>query len=128
MRTPRLREAANQHGILSIEKDHARAQHLPDALENLGQAVEGGAFANVHHDGSMFGFLGFADQTGKLGQQFERQIVDAVISQIFKSLERRSLARTGDAGDDHQLPGGPGESLMFAAGYLGLGRIALALL
>ena len=44
-----------------------------------------------------------ADQAGKMGQQLERQIVDAVISQILKSLERRSFARAGDSGNDHQL-------------------------
>ena len=104
MRTPRFGVAPHQHGILGVKKNHARVQQISYGLQDFGQAVEGRAFANVHHDGGPLHFGGLADQAGEIGQQFHRQIVDAVKSQVLKSLERRSFARAGDSGNDHQIP------------------------
>ncbi len=72
-------------------------------LRIFGQAVETAAFANVHDDGGAFDLNGFADDRGELRQQFEGEIIDAMVSQILKGLERRRFARAGDPGDDDQL-------------------------
>lgn len=86
MRTPRLRIAAHQHFILGIEKDHARGQHCPDALQNIGKQVERLPLADIHDNGGAFDLRGLAHQVGKIRQQFQRQIIHGMKPKIFKCL------------------------------------------
>ena len=45
----------------------------------------------------------FSTKHGKIGQQFQGKIVDAVKAKILKGFEGRGFSRAGDSGDDDQL-------------------------
>ena len=87
VRPPCFRVAAHQHRVLRIQKNHSRREQLAHALQYLGQAVQRGSFANIHHDRRALNLARCAYQRGKIRQQFERQVVHGVIAQIFKSLQ-----------------------------------------
>jgi hypothetical protein len=90
---------------LRVEKDDAGGEQLADALEDFREAVEGGSFADVDDDGGALDFGGCTDEGGEVREQLEGQVVDGVVTDIFKGLEGRGLAGAGDSGDDDQFPG-----------------------
>jgi len=51
VRTAGLGVAANEHGVLSIKKDHPSIELLPDSLQNLRQPVERRPLAHIDNDG-----------------------------------------------------------------------------
>ena len=78
-------------------------QQLFHPFENLRETVESLALANIHHNGRTLNFDGFLHQSGKIRQQFQRQVVNGMEAQIFKGSERRSFARAGDSSDYDQF-------------------------
>ena len=63
-----------------------------------------------------FNLLRLAHQAGKLGEQFEGQIIDRVIAEILEGLEGRGFPRAGDAGDNDQF--------LLRAYFMALGNLA----
>ena len=120
MRAACFRVPADEHGVLSVEIDDAGLKKFLDALEDFREAIESGALANVHDDSGAFDLNGFTDDRGELREQFEGQIVDAVVSQILKGLKRRSFACAGDSSEDDKLLGRFACRLRLAACYLRL--------
>ncbi len=105
MRPPRLRVALHQRRVLCVQKYHPRVQQRLYVFQNLRQAVQRGALADVHHNRGLLHFIGFAHQSGKIRQKFQRQVIYAMKSQVLKGLQRRGLARARNAGHNHQFLG-----------------------
>ena len=99
----RFAEPADQRGLVRFEK-YKPGGHLPaDSLDQGWQTLQGGPFADVHHQSGMPDVRGILGQLGKLWDQLDGQVIDRIIPQIFECLEDCSLARTAQSGDDDQL-------------------------
>jgi hypothetical protein len=61
------------------------------------------AFANVDHQRGAPHVAGILSQLGELRNQFDGQVVDCIVAQVFESLEDCRLPRAAQTGDDHQL-------------------------
>ena len=104
--------AAEQSGFAGLEKDDGGGERLPDLLKDSGEALQRLAFADVDDQRGAIDLGGLADEIGEARQQFERQIVDGVVAEVFKGLESRGFAGAGESGEDDELAG---------AGWSGLG-------
>ena len=49
-----------------------------------GKSIERLAFADIDNDGCAFDLSGLAHQTRELGQKFQRQVIDRVVTQVLK--------------------------------------------
>jgi len=77
----------NEDGVLGVEENDASRKLLTDLLEDFGESVEGLTFAHINDDGGAVDFGGVTNEAGKIGQQFEGQVVNGVKAEILKSLE-----------------------------------------
>ena len=108
VRAPRLPKAASQGAVRSLEKD----ERLPEvvarqALVHRRQLAEGFSPADVYHNGSAFdAAAGLAVQLRKFGNQIDRQVIHTVETQVLERLQRRTLARSAEPGDQHKLAQG----------------------
>src|ERR1700677_1163684 len=103
MGTPRFGESPHQRWVRGVEKDHRGGKHFSDLAKDRWETVEMLTFANVNHQRSTVDLRRLPDQVGKCRDQLQRHVVDRIETQILKGLERGSLARTGETGQDHQL-------------------------
>src|ERR1019366_8825676 len=103
VRPPRLAEAADDGVIVRLQKDEPRGYRFLDAGEDLGEHLQPGALANIHHQGCRLNARIVARQLGELRDQCHRQVVYRVKNQIFHFLQYGTLARAAQPGDHHQL-------------------------
>ena len=105
MRPPRLAEPAQQ-GFIGGLDEYQRRRHIPpDLLVDRRQAFELIALARVHQQRRALHFgIAINVQFAEGGDQVHRQVIHAVVAQIFEGLENGAFARAAQAGEDHQLP------------------------
>ena len=108
VRASGLRVAADEDGVLRVEKNDRRRDELFDDFENVREAVEGLAFADVDDDGGLRNFTGAAHEFGEVGEEFEREIFDGLKADVFKCAQDAGFAGAADAGDDDQFLAGAG--------------------
>ena len=78
------------------------------------------AFANVHDQGGAADLGGLPHQFRKSRNQFDRQVVHAVVAEVLESFEDGGLAGATHAGDDDQFTGrAHGRQVTFAAAFFG---------
>ena len=94
MRAPRLAESADQGGVRSFEEYQRNLHAVPiQALIHGRKLADRSAFADVHpHRGALDAALGQAAEIGKLGDQINRQVIYAVVAQIFEGFEDGTLS------------------------------------
>jgi len=100
MGATRFAEAAEQDGIASLEKNDARGDEALDGLQDGGEFFELRAFAHVDDQGGARNLARSQRDLGKAGDQFDGQVVDAIISEVFEGLECGGLPGAAHAGDD----------------------------
>ena len=103
MRTARFAVAPQQRRVGGFKEDHHGGNHPLDRLDDGGKSLEFGTFADVDDQRGAADFGRLHGQFGEARNQVDGQIVDAVIAQIFKSLECRSLPGPAQAGDDDEF-------------------------
>ncbi len=103
MRAAGLAKTPQQHGIGGFQKGNLGRNHAPHRLENARQLFELRAFANIHHQRRAADLGRLQRHLGEARDQFDGKVIDAVVAQIFKSLEHRRFARAAHARDDHQF-------------------------
>ena len=103
MRAAGLAEAAQQHRVGRFQKGDLGRNHPAHGLQNLWQFFQLRSFANIDYQCCAPDFARLHGQVGKLRDELDRQIVDAVVAQIFEGLQHRGLSRTAHAGDDDQF-------------------------
>jgi hypothetical protein len=103
VRPSRLAETAKQGGIAGFKIDDLRGNHLLNRLQNPGQTLELGTFANINYQRSTLDLGGLDRKLGKSRDKFDRQVVDAVIAEIFEGFQGGSLSRPTHASDDHKF-------------------------
>ncbi len=105
MGTPGFTVPTDQRGTRRLQKQqvntYAAAFQLP---EDPGKTSEGRTFTNIHHHSSPVVFLTRAHtKLGKQRNEINGEVINAVISEIFKGPESGSLAGTTDSRDDDEL-------------------------
>ena len=68
-----------------------------------GKTLETHAFAHVDDERGAIDFGGLTDEVGEARDEVEREIVDRVVTEIFKGFERAGLAGAAHAGEDDEL-------------------------
>src|SRR5436305_13868021 len=92
MRPARFTESAQKRSVACLQKDQARRHHPLDRLQNCRQSIELRALANIDNEGRTGYFSGLQRQFCESWDEIHRQVVDAVVAEIFERLQRRSLA------------------------------------
>src|SRR6185312_15398046 len=103
MRPPRLAEASHQRLVRGFEKNYLRVDCPFYLLQDLWQSSECLALANVDDQSGTLDFRRLPCEVREARNQFEREVIDAVVTQIFESFENGALARAAHPGDDHEL-------------------------
>ena len=103
VRTASLAEAPHENGIGGLEEDDLGRNRTPNRFQNDRQLLQRGTFAHVHDQGGAAKLARLHGQVGKLGNEFNRQVVDAVVAQILEGLQNGGLTRTTHAGNDDQF-------------------------
>ncbi len=99
----RFGEAADENLVVAIEIQHGefQARHLAERRQHAGEQVRIEApRAKVDADGERL--VPGGANAGRIDQatdQAERQVVDDLVAEVLKRLQRRRLAGTGHAGD-----------------------------
>ena len=108
MAPSRLGESAHQCVGGGIEEHGSQSNVLigvgGDAGQAFGQAGQRRSAAHVHRDCHLARAVALF-QRDERGEQFGRQVVNAVEAQVFQRGERHRFARARHAGDQHQLNG-----------------------
>jgi hypothetical protein len=91
VRPARLRVAAHQHGVLRVEKDHARGSSFLTRLRISGRRSSVCPSRTSTTMAARRSISRTFPPAGKIGQQFQRQIVDGVKAQILKALSAEAL-------------------------------------
>ena len=85
---------------LQIDKGDGQGRLL-QSLEQLGEPGQFGALAHVNDDGGAFDLSpGLVAELRELGNQLQREIVDAEIPHVFKGLQDRVFAGPAQTSDD----------------------------
>src|SRR5271170_4005858 len=103
MRAAGLAEAPQQYSIGGFQKGNLGWNQAPYRLQNAGKLLELGAFAHIHHQSGASDFSRLQCHLSKAWDQFDGKVIDAVVTQILKSLKHRSLAGTAHSGNDHKF-------------------------
>ena len=98
-----LAETSQQDCIGCFEEDDFRRNHPPNRLQHLGELSQLRAFADVNDESSPPDIPRLNRQLGKPGNQFDRQIIDAVVAEVFERFQHRRFSRTAHARDDHEF-------------------------
>ena len=92
----------------------------------LGKLFQLGAFAHVDDEGGAANLARLHGQVGKLRDELDRQVVDAVVAEVLEGFQHRGLPRTAHAGDDDQfrrgLPADAGGPCICASTFFRIGR------
>src|SRR5215470_17817771 len=83
-----LAEAPKQGCVRRLKVHDLGGQHLFDGLQDVGQLIEFAAFPDVNDKSGPPDFGRLHGQFGKAGDQFDRKIIDTVVAQVLKGLER----------------------------------------
>ncbi len=97
--------AADQHIVRGIQKHELMlVAHAADAGERVWQANQSfRAVADVDAYGQAWRSFAAGGNAGdEVGKQLGREVVDAVVIQIFQRAQHHALARAGEAADDKQ--------------------------
>ncbi len=92
MRPTRLRESPHQGLVARFEKQHTGRQDPSHLFEDGGKLLQPHPLAHIHHQRRTPAILGLLDQFREPGNQVQRKVIDRVVSEIFKGLQRRELA------------------------------------
>ena len=92
MRPAGFAEAAQQHAVAALQEHQARVQALLELGQHRRATGPAAAFADVNHHGRIQRLGRVDHQFGEAGNQFHRQIVDAVVPQILEDFEGGNLA------------------------------------
>ncbi len=103
MRAARLTESADQHRVRRFQEDNFCRDETPNFFQDLGKFLQRRAFAHIDDQRGTPNLTRLDGQIGKLRDELDRQVVDAVVAQILKGLQHRSLPRAAHAGDDDQF-------------------------
>ena len=118
MRPTGLAETPHQHRVGGLEENDLGRNHPPDRFQDRRQLFQLGAFADIHDQRGAANFARLHRQFGKLRDQFDGKIVDAVVAEIFEGLQHRGLPRPAHAGDDDQFGRSGGGRERFLPGSL----------
>src|SRR5271163_4046219 len=106
MRAARLAETPHQGFVTRFQEDQAHGMLAAQLAIDRRELFDLLALARVNQK---CGALHFSDpfnvQLAEHRNQRDRKVIDAVKTEIFKSIEDRSLAGTGEPRDDYKLPG-----------------------
>ncbi|MDT4876460.1 hypothetical protein FQZ97_1118960 [compost metagenome] len=104
-----FREALEQRFVIGIEvQDVALDMHVPRFLEQFRETLQLArqvARVDGHRDLRVQQFGVQQGALRQIGQQAGRQVVDAIETVVLEHIERRALARAGQAADDDQAHG-----------------------
>src|ERR1044071_3705950 len=106
MRAACFAEAILEHVVGSFEEEHRDFQtQSTQRIELFFKVGEKLTFTNVDHESGAPDSLLFvvADETSKGRQHRDRQIIDAEVTEILKSVRRGRHSRTTEAGDDYDV-------------------------
>src|SRR5579862_3350608 len=105
MRPSRLPKPPDQSMVRGLEKNERDFRvRAVQALVHGRELAEGFAFADVrHHGGALNRTVGLLAELGKLGDETDGKVIDAVVAQILECFQHRALARTAEAGDHNKL-------------------------
>src|SRR5438552_4150139 len=103
MRAAGFTEAAQENRVGGFQKNDFGRNHAPDRLQQRGKFFKFCTFANIDHEGGPADLTGLHSQFGKLGNQFNGEIIDAIVAQILEGFQHRSLAGSAHASDDDQF-------------------------
>src|SRR5215471_13304783 len=122
MRPPRLAEAPQQRVIRGLKKNHRGIELLLERADDHRQFAQLLTLADIGNQGGLFYLRRLLHQIGKARNQADRQVVYTVIAQIFKSLQRGGLPRSGHAGNYRQMGSTLAPSGFYATPALGFPR------
>src|ERR1700756_1173234 len=87
MRTSCLAETPQQDSVRGFQEDDLRRDHAADGFQNLRQLAQLAAFANINYEGGAARVTRPNSQFCKTRDQFDWQVVNAVVAEIFESLQ-----------------------------------------
>src|SRR5690625_5109037 len=105
---PGLAEALDQGVIVGIQVDHLGVDVVGQLLEQVVELAQVAAgVAGIDADGDPFGGVPGPVTQGadQLGQQGDREVVDAVVALVLQQVQGGALARAGAATDDDEVHG-----------------------
>ena len=106
MRTARFAEPPHQRFVARFDEHERRGMFGGELAVNPGQLFDLLAFARVHEQSRAFHFAhAFDVEFAEFGNQADRQIIDAIKSQVFERIQDGTFAGTGKAGEKNQLAG-----------------------
>jgi rubrerythrin len=105
MGTASFTEAADQYGVGGFQINHLGRDHPPDRFEDSWKLFQLGTLAYVYHKRCAPNLRRLHCQFREPRDQLHRKIVHAVVAQVLKGFEHRSLARPAHACNDDQLGG-----------------------
>ncbi len=103
MRPACLAEAAQQHVVRRFQENDFGRDHAADRLQNVRQVSSLAPSRTSITKAVRRVSLRLNRQFGKLRNQLDRQVVDAVVAEVLEGLKDRSLPGTTHAGDDDQF-------------------------
>jgi hypothetical protein len=105
MAAPRFIESPQKRVIRSIEEQYpVRHARVRQRAQTVFQIVEKRAAPDIDHENGVSHFsLALPEQIQYIADKRRRQVVDAVISEIFKAVERTALARSRHARNNSDL-------------------------
>src|SRR4051812_28701195 len=99
----RLAKAAEQRFVRRLEINDLGRQRTLQRFQDGRQLLQSLPFADVRNQSSALDLRGFARELGKMRDELYRQVVDRVVTHVFKSFEYAGFTGARHAGDDHQL-------------------------
>ena len=96
MGAPRLAETANQCVVAGFDENEGCRMIGRKFTVNPWKLFELRALARIHQQSSAFDFAGtFAVQFAESGNQCDRKIVNAVVTEVFKRIQHRTFSGAG---------------------------------
>src|SRR4029077_626243 len=106
MGPPRLAEPAQQSVLTGFDEYERRGVLSAQLPQDGGQLFKLAALARIHQQRRALNFSsGLHVQFTERGNERDGKIVNAVKAKILEGFENGALARTAEAGENHQLPG-----------------------
>src|ERR1700675_4502407 len=114
MRAASLAVTWHQDRIRGLEEDHLGSDDPLHRFDNGRQLLQLAAFANVHNQRGARDFGGLSHQFCEAWYQADRQVIDAVVAEVFKRLQNGGFPGTAHSRDDDQLARRPAARGAFA--------------
>ena len=88
VRAPRLGEASNQRIFARLQKHYARWQHLANVFQDCRKLIQPHPLAHIDDQRSALDLRRLANQIRKSRHQLQWQIVDRIVAEVLKRLQR----------------------------------------